>query len=49
MLHMLSPELLDRPVRALVIGCGGNGSAIVAGLPYLHQALLVYGHEGGLM
>ena len=31
-----------------VVGCGGNGSAIVAGLPYLHQALLAYGHPGGL-
>ncbi len=48
MLHTLSPELLHRPVRVMVVGCGGNGSAIVAGLPYLHQALLVYGHEGGM-
>jgi len=48
MLHTLSPELLHRPLRVLVVGCGGNGSAIVAGLPYLHQAMLVYGHEGGM-
>lgn len=48
MLHTLSPELLHRPVRVLVVGCGGNGSAVVAGLPYLHQAMLVYGHAGGL-
>ena len=48
MSHTLSPELLRRPVRVLVVGCGGNGSAITAGLPYLHQAMLVHGHCGGL-
>src|SRR5438270_4037046 len=48
MSHTLSPELLRRPVRVLVVGCGGNGSAITAGLPYLHQAMLVHGHRGGL-
>ena len=46
--HELHPELLRRKIRALVVGCGGNGSAIAAGLPYLHQALLVYGHPEGL-
>ena len=46
--HTLSPELLCRPVRVLVVGCGGNGSAIAAGLLYLHQAMLVHGHPGGL-
>jgi PRTRC genetic system ThiF family protein len=35
-------------VRVLVVGCGGNGSAIAAGLPYLHQALLAYGHPEGI-
>ena len=35
-------------VRVLVVGCGGNGSAMAAGLPYLHQALLAYGHPEGL-
>ena len=48
MSHSLAPELLRRPVRILVVGCGGNGSAIAAGLPYLHQAMLVQGHPGGL-
>ena len=47
-LHYLHPELLKHRVRVLVVGCGGNGSAIAAGLPYLHQALLVYGHPEGL-
>lgn len=46
--HQLHPELLRRKVRVLVVGCGGNGSAIAAGLPYLHHALLVYGHPEGL-
>lgn len=48
MAHDLSPELIRRPVRVLVVGCGGNGSAITAGLPYLHQAMLVHGHRGGI-
>jgi molybdopterin/thiamine biosynthesis adenylyltransferase len=46
--HQLHPALLRRKVRVLVVGCGGNGSAIAAGLPYLHQALLAYGHAEGL-
>jgi PRTRC genetic system ThiF family protein len=47
-MHTLHPELLQRAVRVLVIGCGGSGSAIASGLPYLHQAMLVAGHPGGL-
>jgi PRTRC genetic system ThiF family protein len=46
--HQIHPELLKHKVRVLVVGCGGNGSAIAAGLPYLHQALLAYGHPEGL-
>lgn len=46
--HRIHPELLRRTVRLMVVGCGGNGSAIAAGLPYLHQALLAYGHPGGI-
>ncbi len=48
MTHTLPPALLRRTVEVLVVGCGGNGSAIAAGLPYLHQALLAQGHPGGL-
>ena len=48
MIHTLDPQLLERPIRILVVGCGGNGSAIVSGLPYLHQAMLAFGHPGGL-
>jgi PRTRC genetic system ThiF family protein len=47
-IHRIHPELLKHRVRILVVGCGGNGSAIAAGLPYLHQALLVYGHPEGM-
>src|SRR5438876_3987979 len=47
-MHTLDPELWRRSVRVLVIGCGGSGSAIASGLPYLHQAMLVAGHPSGL-
>jgi PRTRC genetic system ThiF family protein len=40
--------LLERQVRVLVVGCGGTGSAVVGGLPYLHQSLVARGHPGGL-
>src|ERR1017187_4083595 len=33
-IHRIHPELLERQVRVLVVGCGGTGSAVVAGLPY---------------
>ena len=46
-MHSIPAELLRRTVRVLVVGCGGNGSAVVAGLPYLHQAMLVHGHPAG--
>ena len=46
--HRLHEELLQREVRVLVVGCGGNGSAILAGLPYLHSAMLAQGHPFGL-
>ena len=46
--HRLSPRLLERAVRVLIVGSGGNGSAMLMGLPYLHQAMRVWGHPGGL-
>ncbi|HEX5481807.1 MAG TPA: PRTRC system ThiF family protein [Terriglobia bacterium] len=46
--HKLHEELLRRRVEVLVVGCGGNGSAIVGGLPYLHGAMLAQGHPYGL-
>ncbi len=47
-MHRLHEELLHRTVEVLVVGCGGNGSAIVSGLPYLHNAMLAQGHPHGL-
>ena len=47
-LHSIHPELLRRRVRIFVVGCGGTGSAVAAGLPYLHQALIANGHPAGL-
>lgn len=32
--------------RMVVIGCGGTGSALIGGLPFLHQALVALGHPG---
>ena len=32
--------------RVAVIGCGGTGSAVIGGLPFLHQALLAAGYPG---
>ena len=46
--HRIHPELLERQVRVLVVGCGGTGSAFVAGLPYLHQSLIARGHPEGM-
>jgi PRTRC genetic system ThiF family protein len=48
MIHTPDPQLLERRIRLLVVGCGGNGSAFASGLPYLHQALRAFGHPGGL-
>ena len=39
-MHTLTAELLRREVRVLVVGCGGTGTAVAAGLPYLHQGIL---------
>ena len=46
--HRLHAELLDRKVRVLVVGCGGTGSAIIGGLPYLHLSMRAQGHPCGL-
>jgi len=47
--HLLPSGLLGRqPLRILVVGAGGTGSAIVMGLPYLHQAMRAWGHVYGL-
>ncbi len=47
--HSLPPGFLSRrPIRVLVVGAGGTGSAILMGLPYLDQAMRVWGHPYGL-
>ena len=47
--HILSLRAdARRPMRVLVVGAGGTGSAITMGLPYLDQALRVWGRFAGL-
>jgi len=46
--HRIPSPLLQKTVRVTVVGCGGTGSAIAAGLPHLHQAMLAWGHPHGL-
>ncbi len=46
--HTIPGCLLERTVRITVVGCGGTGSAVAAGLPYLHQAMIALGHPRGL-
>lgn len=47
--HSLPAGFLSRrPIRVLVVGAGGTGSAILMGLPYLRQAMRVWGHPSGL-
>jgi PRTRC genetic system ThiF family protein len=47
-MHTIMPYLLRKPIKVAVIGCGGTGSAILGGLPHLHQALVARGHPYGL-
>ncbi len=37
-----------RSISVHLIGCGGNGSAVLFGLPYLHHALLAWGRSEGM-
>ena len=46
--HRIPASLLEKKVRITLVGCGGTGSAIAAGLPHLHQAMLASGHPHGL-
>lgn len=46
--HKLPSSMLSGPIKVVVVGCGGTGSAVAFGLPYLHQALLAFGHPYGL-
>ena len=46
--HEIPGVLLEKKVQVAVVGCGGTGSAIAAGLPHLHQAMVASGHPHGL-
>ena len=46
--HRLKRRMLNHRVSIVVVGCGGTGSALLSGLPYLHHALLAAGHPKGL-
>jgi len=46
--HQISSSLLTQKVRITIVGCGGTGSAIACGLPYLHQSMMALGHPHGL-
>ena len=46
--HTIHRDLLNRKVRVLVIGAGGNGGVVLEHLLRLHQALVAWGHPGGL-
>ena len=47
--HRLPSDLIRRgAVRVLIVGAGGTGSSIAMNLPYLDQAMRVWGHAIGL-
>lgn len=47
--HTLSIDgNVRRALSVVLVGCGGNGSAVLFGLPYLHHALLAWGRGSGL-
>jgi PRTRC genetic system ThiF family protein len=46
--HTIHPHLLKGTVRVLVVGAGGNGGVVLEHLLRLHQALVAWGHPGGL-
>ncbi len=43
-----NPSSWRHTIRILLIGAGGNGSAVLFGLPYLHHALVAWGVAEGL-
>lgn len=46
--HLADSRWGHNAFRVLLIGAGGNGSAVLFGLPYLHHALVAWGRTGGL-
>jgi PRTRC genetic system ThiF family protein len=48
LVHHLHPRLMGstRPLRILLVGAGGSGSAVLLQLPFLEQALRAWGQPG---
>lgn len=46
--HYLPEQFLNHAIDVHVIGCGGTGSQIAAGLARLHVTMLALGHPAGL-
>jgi len=46
--HHLHPRLMGstHPLRVLLVGAGGSGSAVLLQLPFLEQALRAWGQPG---
>ena len=44
--HMVRSEFLSRKVQIVVVGAGGNGSAMLAALATLNYAIGELGHPG---
>lgn len=47
-MHKLKPSLIERTINVALIGAGGTGSHVLAGLVDLHLSLLALGHPSGL-
>jgi hypothetical protein len=45
--HLPQVNWQNRRIVITIVGCGGTGSQIATGMPYLHQALLASGHPTG--
>jgi len=48
MKHYVHAELLNRPVKIVLVGGGGNGSRVLEHLICLHKAMVAKGHPFGL-
>jgi PRTRC genetic system ThiF family protein len=46
--HTIQRHLLKGRVSVLIVGAGGNGGVVLEHLLRLHQALVAWGHPGGL-
>ncbi len=46
--HTIQRHLLNGKVCVLLVGAGGNGGVVLEHLLRLHQALVAWGHPGGL-